>query len=96
MGKESGNENQQGIYFEGSGDSVQDPIIIKGASSHMLGVAAEYRFIHHIYGRRNVDWKLTMQMLLREPHAIDLIRIELADGSIKNIYFDISDFWGKE
>jgi hypothetical protein len=42
MGKESGNENQQGIYYEGSGDSVQDPIIIKGALSHSNGVAAEY------------------------------------------------------
>ena len=95
MGKESGNENQQGIDYEGSGDSVQDPIIIKGALSHRLGVAAEYIFIKHKYGGEDVDWKVKIQMLLKGPKPIDLIRIELADGTIRDIYFDISDCWGK-
>jgi hypothetical protein len=95
MGKESGNENQQKISYEGSGDSVQDPIIIKGALSHRLGVVAEYIFIQHKYGRKEVDWKVKMQMLLKGDRPIDLIKIELADGTIRDIYFDTSDFWGK-
>jgi hypothetical protein len=97
LGKESSKENQQGITFEGgSGDSVQDPIVIKGASSHELGVVAEYKFIAHKYGRRDVAWKLKMQMVSNKPKMMDLIRIELSDGSIKDIYFDISDFFGKK
>jgi hypothetical protein len=96
MGKESGNETQQGNYYEGSGDSVQDPIIIKGALSHRNGVAAEYIFIQHKYGRKDVDWKVKMQMLLKGSKPIDLIRIELANGTRRDIYFDTNDFWGRE
>jgi hypothetical protein len=90
-------QNQQGVTFEGgSGNSVKEAIIIKGAPSHRHGVEAEYIFMHHKYGRRDVDWKVKMQMLLKEPPAMDLVQIELADGTINNIYFDLSDCWGKK
>lgn len=96
MEQDHGKQNQQGITFEGSGDSVQDLIVIKGAPNNELGVAAEYSFIEHKYGRRDVAWKLKMQKFSNKPKLMDLIQIELADGSIKDIYFDISDFFGKK
>jgi hypothetical protein len=95
MGQEPQPAEEPGITFQGSGESPEDPVIIKGAPNHQLGVAAEYRFISHKYGLRDVHWRLEMQMLLKGPRMMDLIGIELADGTKKEIYFDLSDFWGK-
>ena len=85
------------ITFEGGpGDTLETAIVIKGAADHMAGVAAEYHYLEKTFGRRQVDWRILRQSLVRrEGKAYDLMQIELANGTRKDIYFDLSDFFGK-
>ncbi len=80
----------------GTGTSTDDPLVILGAKNSSLGVAIEYMYIESIYGKRESDWKLIMQSLIRKDNkSFDCIQIKLKSGEEKRIYFDISDFFGK-
>lgn len=85
------------ITFEGGpGDSLQTAVVIKGAPDHMAGVAAEYQYLENTFGRPQADWRLLKQSLIRrQGRAYDLMQIELSNGARKEIYFDLSDFFGK-
>jgi hypothetical protein len=88
--------NPTGIKFEGgSGDSIDDPIIIKQAENHAAGVSAEYRYLEERFGKKDLHWRLISQALLRGVEPVDRLTIELADGSRQHIFFDTSEFFGK-
>jgi hypothetical protein len=87
--------NAPGIRFEGgSGDSPEEAVIIKNADNHSDGVSAEYQYLRMKFGKRDLHWKLILQVLLRGEKPIDRLTIELADGTIKQIHFDTSEFFG--
>jgi hypothetical protein len=87
---------EKGIIFEGgSGDSPEEAIIIKNAASHMAGISTVYLYIEEKFGKRDLDWKLISQILLAGEKPIDRLAIELSDGSIRHIFFDTSEFFGK-
>jgi hypothetical protein len=89
-------DDKPGIIFAGgSGDSREDAIVIRNAPTHMAGVAAEYLYLQEKFGEREVHYKLISQMLLKGDKPVDRMTIELADGTHKNIFFDISEFFGK-
>ena len=78
-----------------SGESIEDAIIIHAPNSR-IGVAKEYEWVRKHFGQPNVDWILGFQQLLDEGDRFyDLLHIRLADGTEKDIYFDITDFFGK-
>ncbi len=64
---------------------------------HFLGVFSEYSYLTQNYGIRNKEWKLVKQTLLEHAGKMyDMLEIQLTrNESIKTIYFDISDFYGK-
>jgi hypothetical protein len=86
------------ITFQGGqGTSMADAIKIVGAKGEMDGVASEYACLDSAFGsRKSGAWKLLRQSLL-EKHGknYDLMSVELADGTKKEILFDISDYFGK-
>jgi len=83
-------------YSEHSGASPEDAIIIYGAAHHSEGVRAEYDYLDMQFGRQGVDWSLVLQALLHhESRPIDRMSIMLADGSAYDVYFDLSEFFGK-
>jgi hypothetical protein len=86
-----------GITFAGGpGDSMETAVIIKGAHNSRGGVEAEYYYLEKQFGRQNVDWKLDRQRLMgKEGKKFDLLMIILKDGAKKNVYFDITEFFGK-
>jgi hypothetical protein len=85
-----------GIRFVGgSGDSREDAIIIKNAANHRAGVDAEYLYLQKRFGARDSHWRLVFQMLLKGEKPMDRLSIELTGGTIKDIYFDVSEFFGK-
>jgi len=86
-----------GIVFEGGGGGSPDTaVIIKGAKDSIVGLAAEYYYLEMKYGRQNVKWKLIGQNLLHKRSShLDLLRIQFLDGSQQEIYFDITEFFGK-
>jgi hypothetical protein len=86
-----------GIVFEGGpGNAMDNAVIIKGAQSSWQGIDAEYQYLEKRFGKRNLDWRLKEQRLLHQgKRSFDLMQIELKDGTKKDIYFDITDFFGK-
>jgi hypothetical protein len=79
----------------GSGMSAEDPVSIK-APTTMAGIRAEYTWLQKHFGERDRDWKLVMQSHgHRGEQIIETLQIELNDGSKREIYFDITDFYGK-
>ena len=90
-------ELREGIVFEGgAGESPAAAVIIKGAKDIVVGIAAEYYYLEMKYGRQNVNWKLISQNLLhKQDKHLDLLIIRLVDGSQKEVYFDITEFFGR-
>jgi hypothetical protein len=64
-------------------------IVKLDARTGALGVAAERGWIRHMYPGST----LVLQALSDRPVPFDLIRIKLANGSTKDIHFDISSFF---
>jgi len=57
------------------------------------GVDAEFEFIQRLYS----DFELDNQTFIGEKDMkYDLLTIKLSDGSKKGIYFDITNFYGRE
>lgn len=94
---ESQKDLPAGIVFEGgAGESSTAAVIIKGAKDIVVGIAAEYYYLEMKYGRQNVNWKLISQNLLhKQDKHFDLLIIRFVDGSQKEVYFDITEFFGK-
>lgn len=83
-------------YEGGPGDTLEQAVIIRGAANHAQGVGAEYRYLEQTFGQRGVDWTLDRQVLLQvEGRPYDEMRIHLADGTRRVVYFDLSDFFGR-
>jgi hypothetical protein len=84
-------------FTGGSGESMEKAVIIQGAPNSQIGVGAEYYYLEKRFGERQVDWKLIRQSLRgKGGKYYDLMQIELKDGTKKDIYFDITDFFGKK
>lgn len=83
-------------YQGGSGDSLETAVIISGAPNSQLGIAAEYQALEKRFGRRDVDWKLKRQSVQHHKGKVyDIMELELKGGSTKTIFFEITEFFGK-
>jgi len=92
------NRNQFGnanIALDGYGDSISNPVQIRGIKSTVLGVQAEKLFISNKYGQEDHDWYFVEQELILKDGAFDAITIRLSDSTFEKIYFDIGEFYGK-
>ncbi|RLC39358.1 MAG: hypothetical protein DRH51_07260 [Candidatus Coatesbacteria bacterium] len=84
-------------YEDNTGDSIENAIVIKGASGSLEGVSAEYDYLSKKFGECDKDWHLEKQsLIIEEDRFYDRMDIVLTDGSKKSIFFDISDFYGKK
>ena len=80
----------------GPGDTPETALIISGAPNTQIGIAAEYHVLEKEFGQQNVDWKLKRQSVLRQKGKVyDRMELELKDGAKKDVYFDITEFFGK-
>ena len=62
------------------------------ADSEQAGVLRENEWIFARYGKFR---KTGVGLATVEPRKFDVIRVELADHSEKEIFFDITSFFGK-
>jgi len=93
--KEKSTKLNSNLFSGGDGSSEQNAVLIKATTS-LVGVPAEYEFIEAKFGRIETDWKLEQQSQYdNNSKSYDLMEIKLSDGSIKKIYFDITNFYGK-
>jgi hypothetical protein len=85
------------ITFKGGpGDTPETAVVISGAPNSRVGIDAEYYYLMKKFGQPNVDWKLKRQSVLHlKGKDYDRMEIELQDGSKKDVFFDITEFFGK-
>lgn len=81
-----------GIKYEGGdGRSADSAIIIRGAADSADGITSEYGWLERNYPGAT----LRMQSLRQEGDRMyDVLEIETKDGTSREIWFDISDFFG--
>jgi hypothetical protein len=82
-------------YGGGDGASFAQAILIKGARSEAEGVAAERSYVvkfHSDWDPREVDTAL----MENGGRDYDLSRYRGRDGVERVLYFDITEFFGKE
>jgi len=86
------------IRFEGGdGSSIDQAIVIKGASGERDGVAAEYEYLEMLYGPKGSGHDVLSQSLLdKNGRSFDMLSVRLVKESKSiDVYFDISDYFGK-
>ncbi|KMM75011.1 hypothetical protein ACP93_13595 [Xanthomonas sp. NCPPB 1128] len=75
----------------GDGASPDRPVDLSAAHSEGEGIAAQRNWLdQHYPGAR-----IKSQSLLFEPSAMDLITVVLPSGEEREVYFDISSYFGK-
>lgn len=76
---------------EADGSSFEKAIVLS-AKSESTGVNAEYVYLRKVYP----GYKLIQQSLShKNKKAYDVMSIETANGDKKDVYFDITGFFGK-
>lgn len=91
ISNETNNQIKTSEQIEKDGSSYDKAIVIKD-KSESTGVRAEYAWLSKNYP----GYQLKMQSLLFQNNKpYDKIKIVTASGEEKNIYFDISNFFGK-
>ena len=80
-------------YKGGSGSSKEQAIIIIGAESELEGVDAEYDYLDSNFGEYEF---LSQEFIGETDKQFDLLRIKLPDCMEREVWFDISGFYGRE
>ena len=77
-------------------------LVLINAENTDSGIDAEYVYISEQFGPFGVGWELQRQKVLThvlpgesDPIHVDVLTIELANCEIKDIFFDITSFYGK-
>ena len=82
-------------YGGGTGESIEDSVIILGAKSTKEGIQAEVDHISSILGNEGFDWDLESQELLQNSgHSYDKMVVQELGELPRTFYFDITDFFG--
>jgi hypothetical protein len=80
-------------YEGGDGLTCESRVIIKGATGSRQGVAAEYDWLRTKYPGHQVQGQ-SLSKCAGKP--ADVLEITTAEGKSLALYFDISDFFGRE
>ena len=104
MGRLAGDEIDEIMRFicgecedtDGGGEgSEASPIVIR-ATNTGVGIAAEYKHLERLFGTRDRDW--TVEARWHGPRGeryVEAFRLRMLDGSAREVYFDITSFFGK-
>ena len=79
------------VYSGGDGSSIEQAVVVM-ADSEQAGVLREMEWIFARYGKFR---KTGVGLATVERRKFDAVRVELADHSEKEIFFDITSFFGK-
>jgi hypothetical protein len=83
-------------YSGGNGETMEDAVVVN-APNTAIGVAAEYRYVSRRFGQPDIDWTPVLQSLHKaeDGRRYDVLAIRLKSGEVKELYFDITSFFGK-
>ncbi|UCG01964.1 MAG: hypothetical protein JSW11_20495 [Candidatus Heimdallarchaeota archaeon] len=83
-------------YSAHDGSTIENAIIISDVHDHFEGINAEYLYLENKFGKRGVEWQLLKQELLNENQNVyDRLIIQLSDKAVINVYFNLTEFFGK-
>ena len=83
-------------YQGGSGLETKDAIIIKGAKDELEGIEGEYIWFEEKFGEQDVMCELVDQEFIDAGDIkYDILKIKFPNGEVKEIWFDITDFYGR-
>ena len=81
------------VVTGGPGDTLQTAIVIKKTPRGLSAAGAEFMLLGKWYGERQKDWTLKRQAMLQvEGRTYDAYEVVLADGSLKRLFFDVSEW----
>jgi hypothetical protein len=81
------------VVSGGTGDSIQNAIIIKKTPKGLSAAGAENIFLIKRFGQRGKDWTLEQQDLLHTNGKVyDTYCVRLSDASKRTLYFDVTDW----
>lgn len=83
--------NNQSTARNGDGSSPDRAVDLSSARTELEGIRAEKAWIDLHYPGAEV----ASQALITQPKAMDILKITLPSGGTREIYFDISSFFGK-
>ncbi len=67
-----------------------------GITSTKMGIKVEFILLESDFGFRGEDWHLVRQQLINcDGRKYDIITIQFLDGTERDVYFDITDWFGK-
>lgn len=76
------------------GDTEERAVKIRNAPDEIIGVTAEHDYLARKFSDKK--WQIVKQELFeKDDRTYDRFFLEFSDGSIKIVYFDITDFFGK-
>ncbi len=79
-------------YAGGDGHDCAHRVIVQGASGELDGVSAEYDWL----AQKSPGYKRKFQSLTKcDGKPADKVTVETASGDTVDVYFDISEFFGK-
>ena len=86
------------ILYKGvNGLTKEEAVIIQKVKDEMEGGDAEYNWFEEKFGEQNIRWELNDQELIDEGDTqYDVLRIKFSSNEIKDFWFDISNFYGRE
>ena len=95
--KEVKDEDSNGIWLEGgSGTSIEEAIIIRGALLDLVGTCVEFQWLTEKFGQKDETWNLVSHSHgCHEQRDIDTVVIRLASGEKLTTYFDVTESFGK-
>ena len=81
------------VVTGGPGDTLQTAIVIKKTPRGLSAAGAEFMLLGKWYGERQKDWTLKRQEMLQlDGRTYDAYEVVLADGSLKRLFFDVSEW----
>lgn len=82
------------IYTGGDGSSIQNAVVIEGATSPTEGIRAENDFISRILGPQNESWvKHKQRLIIKDDIPYELIEAKLPDNNTRAFFFNIKSFF---
>jgi len=83
-------------YKGGNGLDSKEAIIIVGAKDELEGIDGEYIWLEEKYGEQDFGWELIDQQSIDEgDKKYDILKIKFLNGEEREVWFDITDFYGK-
>ena len=83
-------------YSNHNGQTFKTAIVITGAKTARIGIAAEYKYVTLKLGIESIDWELVQQSLHHTDNGdFAVLEIRTKEGAVKTYHFNITEFFNK-